>query len=337
MTENLKDNLYTKIPLRFNSDGNFKILVLSDIHETLDFNPLTMNALEKVLDHEKPDLLILGGDNCSGSKSMRNDEAMSKYVEMLCEPFEKRGIPWAHVWGNHDHDIRIDEEIHQSFYTKFEHCLSKSAKGVPGQSNFMLPILASNSDEIKFNVWGLDSNNRINEFVEKFYPEDTEYALRANALLQEKMMPIQQQWGFLLIEQVMWYYNSSKELEEHLGKKVDSLMVFHVPPWEIYNIELNRYSCGTVGNINEVYALGTFNSGLFLAALQRRDVRAICSGHAHLNDAAGTYCNILLATDGSIGYSAYGDNERRGARVFEINENDTSKINTRMVYINDIK
>ena len=125
-------------------------------------------------------------------------------------------------------------------------------------------------------------------------------------------------------------------IETYNGEKINSLMITHIPVWEIFNIVHNRKECKTVGEHPENYGLGTFNSGLFAAVLQRKDVRAMCGGHSHLNDASGVYCGVILSTDGSIGYSAYGDNERRGARVFEINENDPATVKTRMIYCRDL-
>lgn len=63
MTDNLKQNLYTKQKLKFNSDGNFKIVMMSDLQETLDFDERTMSGIKAILDSEKPDLVVLGGDN----------------------------------------------------------------------------------------------------------------------------------------------------------------------------------------------------------------------------------------------------------------------------------
>lgn len=134
----------------------------------------------------------------------------------------------------------------------------------------------------------------------------------------------------------MWYYNTSVALEQYNGEKINSLMITHIPVWEIYNIVNNHELCGTVSDHPEHYGLDTFNSGLFAAILQRNDVKAMCGGHSHLNDAAGTYCGVKLCTDGSIGYTAYGDNERRGAIVFELNEASPDIINTRMIYCRDI-
>ncbi len=38
MNNNLKNNLMIKRELKFNSNGNFKILMISDIQETLNYD-----------------------------------------------------------------------------------------------------------------------------------------------------------------------------------------------------------------------------------------------------------------------------------------------------------
>lgn len=40
---------------------------------------------------------------------------------------------------------------------------------------------------------------------------------------------------------------------------------------------------------------------------------------------------------GSMGYSAYGPAERKGGRIFEINERNTAAISTRMVYAESLR
>ena len=43
----LEENLYTKVPLRFNKDGKFKILMFSDTH---GHNQATLDAIDAVVE-----------------------------------------------------------------------------------------------------------------------------------------------------------------------------------------------------------------------------------------------------------------------------------------------
>jgi len=43
-----------------------------------------------------------------------------------------------------------------------------------------------------------------------------------------------------------------------------------------------------------------------------------------------------MCLDACAGYSPYGEDKLRGGRIFELNESDTSVINTYMVHYKDI-
>lgn len=88
MDTNLKDNLLLKHELRFNSNGKLKILMLSDIQETLDYDKRTLIGIEKIIETEKPDLVILGGDNCDGIV-LKTEEELRKYLDQNLWKIEK--------------------------------------------------------------------------------------------------------------------------------------------------------------------------------------------------------------------------------------------------------
>lgn len=74
---------------------------------------------------------------------------------------ENRKIPWAHVFGNHDHDVDIDDIQKTKIYEEYKYCISKHTENIYGTTNFVFSVKYSNKNEIAFNIWGLDSNNLI--------------------------------------------------------------------------------------------------------------------------------------------------------------------------------
>ena len=86
---NLSTNLYTKIALKFNQDDKFKILMLSDIQETLDYDKRTLCGINKIIEYTKPDIVVLGGDNCDGTV-IKTEEELKTYLDIFSEPMEKR-------------------------------------------------------------------------------------------------------------------------------------------------------------------------------------------------------------------------------------------------------
>lgn len=230
MDINLANNLLLKKDLRFNSNGKLKILMLSDIQETLNYDKRTLDGMNKIIEIEKPDLVILGGDNCDGTV-LKTEEELRKYLDIFSTPMESRKIPWAHVFGNHDHDIELDDIKKTKLYEEYEYCISKHTDNIYGTTNFVLPIKYSNKNEIAFNIWGLDSNNLI---VNSNMPIDKNMNLM-------KKPSMSCRWDVIHFEQLEWYWNSSKQIEEYCNKKINGILFMHIPPWEFQYIVENPY------------------------------------------------------------------------------------------------
>lgn len=111
-----KPRLNPDIVLRARKDGSFKVVQISDTHmvtgvgvckDAIDADgnflpegeadPLTVNFVETVLDIERPDLVILTGDQ------LHHDipDSQSALFKVVA-PIIKRSIPFAAVFGNHD-------------------------------------------------------------------------------------------------------------------------------------------------------------------------------------------------------------------------------------------
>lgn len=322
VTQRLNENLRTKLPLRFRRDGSFKILMLSDYQETIDFDERTLRGTRAIVRATAPDLILLGGDIPCGPK-MKTPDELRAYLDVLVDAFG--GVPFCHVFGNHDYDIGFPANEATAIYEAIPTCVSKHTAGIHGETNYMLTILASDSGNVRFAVWCLDTGNRIESFRAGITDEAR----------PEGHPTVVGPWDGIRFDQMAWYWNSSCELEAYAGHKVPALMAMHVAPWEITNLQTSPAGTGAVGASGERYNLSAFNSGIFFTALQRGDVCCIASGHTHENDVMGTYCGIKLCNVSSAGYAAYGIDERRGGRLFTLREDAPEKIETEMVYYKD--
>lgn len=327
MYELLKANLHTKHRLSFRADGTFKILVFSDVQERRNFDPKTRADIEKMLDATAPDLVILCGDQCMGPDASSLED-FTAFLAVLAQPLEQRYIPWAHVFGNHDYDLNFDPFVQQALYEAYPFCVSKHTTDADGITNFMLPIYKHGSDEIGFNVWGMDTHQIGTSFWKDCgIAQPNEWTNKPFGIGR---------YDTLRFEQLLWYRDSSLALEQYTGHKVPSLMCMHIAPPEVALAINNPDESKLVGYNSERLDGGVLNSGLFSLLLQRGDVRCICAGHTHRNNFSADVYGINVCLDATAGWTCYGDDESRGGRVFEITEADPQNIKTYPVLYKDL-
>jgi len=313
----------TKHTLRFREDGSFRILMVSDIQDKLEYDPRTLAGLDAVIEAAKPDLVILGGDNVDG-RYLKPYEDFVKYMDIFTAPMEKRQIPWMHIFGNHDYDTDVPGPEMQKVYESYPYCISSHSEGIPGVSNYMVPVLAHDSDKVEYAIYAFDS---------KYKDRTQRPGVSHEDLMLPNREPFYKKWEPIYFEQQMWYWNLSKELEAQEGHKVRAMAVMHVPPHEIMMTVNNPEETGHKGHSGGTIHCPMINSGVYATMLERGDVEIIAAGHLHKHTTDGVYGGIRLTLDASVGFSIGGVDERRGGRIFDIRNDGTHE--TRMIYCKD--
>ena len=85
--------------MKFNKDGKFKIMQITDIQEIYNVSNDTLKLLEAAVEKEKPDLVVYTGDQIKGYgvtyKGMGSElvNNVAKTIDKLIEPVTKRNIP----------------------------------------------------------------------------------------------------------------------------------------------------------------------------------------------------------------------------------------------------
>ncbi len=331
-----------KHTLRFGSDGKFKIVIFSDIQDTYPLKSDTVTYMNKILDQEKPDLVLLGGDNhCGNAGSVGSESKMKTYLNAMAKPMEDRKIPWAQVYGNHanggyNYNMGFGPESQQKLFESFKYNISKKGT-VHGVGNYVLPILRSDSQKIAFNVFMMDSHNYVYQYrsdAEKLWLLET-----TNMDNKTKGTTIYSgnTYDVIHMDQIKWYWDTSVALEKYNGSKIAAMMLFHIPLYEWNYVLKNKDVAGMTGKQGEPVCAPEANSGLFQACYERGDVKALICGHDHINDFAGTYMGITMAYTPTIGSLAYYDENNRGARTIEIDQNDPFNFKVGIVYTKDLK
>lgn len=322
---NLEENLKIRHKLQF-KNGKFRVLVFSDMHGIKNYDKRLIRDMNAIIEKYKPDVVLINGD-MGWRDAVTDKENLREYLKGMLSPMENRHIPWAFVFGNHDDEKGLENEEQFEIYNSFDYCLSKKGpEAVSGVGNFVLPVLSSDGSKIAFNIWGLDSHDSMYDYINEFDLEKDPWFFN----LPEHYFPYSK-YDALRFNQVMWYWQSSEELNKHNGSKIPGIMFFHIPLPEFCEVYKNVAQCTYRGNRRESCGNGPFNSGMFNALVERGEVKTVICGHDHINDFQGVFCKITLAMDGGIGYDGYCDDDMRGGRIVDIDENDPFNPVTYMV------
>jgi hypothetical protein len=304
-----------KPELKCRADGTFKIVMFSDIQDDETLDPRATALMEKILDTEKPDFVVIGGDCIAGGACDTVDQ-VKQALSQVAYPMEKRKIPWAIVFGNHDQEhfakthLGKDEIIEE--YASYPCNLNvRGDTKIHGAGNDDLLVKNHAGSKPVFCAWLIDSGS---------------YGPKGVSV-----------YDWIHADQVNWYYRTSKALESKYGRKIPGLMFFHIPVQEFTQM----WKSGKAkGDRYEHEGSSKIHSAIFAAVLERGDVKGIFCGHEHINNYVGEWKGIKLGYDAAIGYSEYNlpDSDpnhvrTRGGRVFLIKESDPWHFETWMRFL----
>lgn len=146
--------------LEFREDGTFQVLHITDLQEGVHPKKDTLRLLNALLDTAKPDLVILTGDQLKGySPAFRllGKESVQNTLHILTEPMEKRCIPYAVTFGNHDVQCGISNEEQAAIYRSYPYCICPAEEQAAG--TFYLKIRnSSGAEALRFYL--IDSGNQ---------------------------------------------------------------------------------------------------------------------------------------------------------------------------------
>ncbi|MFX1818540.1 metallophosphoesterase family protein [Pseudarthrobacter sp. CC4] len=295
----------TKAPkpaLAFRPDGRFKVIQFNDTQDDEQTDRRTIELMDRTLDAEKPDFVVINGDVINGGCDTELE--VKQALNHVVQPMERRQIPWAVTFGNHDEDSVARTGMTEARMLQFLQSYAfnvngDSTDGLTGTSNSLLLVQSSKSKDPAFGLWLIDTGryapDTINGQDFEGYPD----------------------WDWVRMDQVAWYRNLSVATEQKYGRKIPSLMWGHIALHEHRSMWFASIDSrtdadhqravkkhGIVGERNEDECPGPFNSGLFNAFLERGDVRGYFVGHDHVNTYVGNYYGVEL------GY-APGDGVRR--------------------------
>ena len=91
-----------KPTLAFRPDGRFKVVQFNDTQDDEQTDRRTIELMDKTLDAETPDFVVINGDVINGGCD--SELEVKQALNHVVQPMERRQIPWAVTFGNHDED-----------------------------------------------------------------------------------------------------------------------------------------------------------------------------------------------------------------------------------------
>ena len=332
-TPGLEGVVTGKKSLYFDELGNFKVVIFSDLRVSKKVDKQVVANMEKILDREKPALVLLGGDLHDGS--VTNEQELRAVLDQINAPMEAREIPWCHTFGVSTEGTKTSKtgysrEDQMKVYQSYAYCLSSTANAETyGVSNYVLPIYISDgdsnpaNDRIGYNVWCLDANAYLNDYVN---------GLEDQVLLKRKLSGASD-LDCLHYSQLLWYWDTSVALETQAGQKIPGMMYFQVPIYQFQLLIRNQKQTnvqGTLSSQSRKITASERESGVLWACYERGDVKNIFCGYNEKNDFSGTYLGITMAFCSTVGTSAL--QTTAGARVISIAQNGATTT-TSMSYL----
>lgn len=325
--------------LKFNENGEFKILAISDTQDTNKPQKEMLDIINNALDKVMPDLVVFLGDNVAGAFAGANKENTAEAIRKIIDPVDSRGIPFAIVFGNHDHEGLCNDsnkmteeeakEYELSVYQEYKTCLAIEGEEMTGCGTYNLPIKDSKGEKDVFNLWLIDSNP---------YAEEGGY-------------------GYVQKDQNEWYIKTSNALKAaNGGAPLPSLIFQHIAVPEVYELadvsdtKKDGYVKGHTAMFKSKYykasdrvVHGAFNEGPCPADVMHNqfnlwkaqgDIIGAFFGHDHVNDFLGKVDGIWLGAVPAAGYYSYGNNH--GVRTITLNEKDLTGFETEVIYADSL-
>jgi 3',5'-cyclic AMP phosphodiesterase CpdA len=281
---------------RVRRDGKFKIMQISDLHLSTglgvcrdpeppklngakcEADPRTLDFIGRQLDFEKPDLVVLSGDQVNGDSAPDAQSAIFKFAELLIY----RKIPFACIFGNHDDEGSITRSATAEILSTLPYSLTiPGPNTIPGVGNYYVQVLAHSTHNSALTLYFLDTHS--------YSPDEKKY----------------KGYDWIKPEQIKWFKDTASTL------KADNAKYSHIHlDMAFIHIPLPEYRNGgiRVGESREKVTAPAYNTG-FRDALVEMGIPVVSCGHDHAND----YCLLSEGRPSQRPSPSRRDNSNQGS------------------------
>ena len=275
---------------------------------------------------EKPDLVILMGDNASEDGA----EELKKVLLRITKPYADSNTPFSFILGNHDlqRGIKSIDEIYR-IYKELPFCILPEDHNKYG--DFDIQIKSTDGTKTALNLFFIYSGDAAEE---KYYSYYDFVKPEQNNRLIERSEAVNKENG--KTPAVLFQHIPVPE-EINLMKKSSfwSLLTDGTPGQNEMRGSFYRLKNKSSGYMGEAPCPSAVNSAEFDAVKKTGSIFAMFFGHDHLNDFVDMYDGIIMGQCKLSSFNAYGDGLMQGVRILEFDENAPFTVKTRMVRFRD--
>ncbi len=280
--------------LRFSKDGTFRIAQFTDMHLNAS-TPYkegqaekTFARLSRVVNGEKPDVLMFTGDIVTGKP------AIGMWTRLI-DSLNVYRLPFCVMLGNHDAEQELTRQ---------------QIAGLVTGSPYSLNALGENGELADMELAVMPSSCGKGPQALLYCMDSHDYSTIEGL----------DGYGWFTYDQVAWLRNSCMaRTAANGGKPVPSLAFFHICLQEYVPAWSDR-SNSHIGRAAESECPGVLNTGMYSAMVESGSIMGVFVGHDHDID-------YIVARHGiALGYGRYsGDdtvynNLRHGVRMIVLNE-----------------
>jgi len=282
---------------------DFVVLNLSDPQmngfeweENHPYGSVLEYTIMQLIERNHPDLITVTGDI-----AYPGDYASYERFAQLLDGF---GIPWAIVWGNHDHQNGI-EPIAKAAELFKKHPLCQFEDGDPayGNGNYILGVCEGDTPLTA--LFMIDSHNAMEATMEN----------------GEKKWVYDKLWP----NQLDWISKEATQLK-HDGFK-DAIMLLHIPLFCYRAAALTAFpeGCGgdseIYGQQHELIASHPFEDSVLPVLKKSNLITHVLAGHDHCNNFMIDHEGIRLMFACKTGPGCYWQEKLNGGTVITVNNN----------------
>lgn len=274
----------------------FSLLQITDVHIVNDEkkDAKAFKTIDAMIEETGPDMIVVTGDITSEYDNLTAIKKFSEYME-------KKEIPWAFTFGNHDAEGAASKQEISDYLETLEYCIyERGDESITGMGNYYYTVRDENGGAVMSLIM-MDSN---------MYPDEA-----LNVEGYDKFHD----------DQVQWYRDTIKEIalteNGDETKVVPSLAFFHIPLYEFtqaYNEAKENKEI--ISGCRLEKECGPYeDDGMFEAMLEMGSTKGVFVGHDHMNSYSVNYRGIRLTYGNSCDHNIYFV-PFRGGKLIEIKD-----------------